>query len=284
MPVDELVQNQAGVEESPDTLEELPILTVRDTVLFPHAMLPITVGRPSSLALVQSLGENRMLGVVSQIDPRTEQPGPGDLYRVGTLAILHKAIQVPKESLLLFCEGVARIRTLDFTSIEPFLKAKVERMPELEPEKTPEIEALRQNVVGLFQQVVAAAPNLSDDVAAMAQNITEPGRLADYIAGTLPGLSHPERQALLEEIDPVARLHEIHRYLTREVELLELRGKIQSEVKGQISRASGNFICASNSRPSRRSLGRATRRSATSLNCGRNWRPRGCPKRSNRRR
>src|SRR5579885_3666188 len=146
MPLDEVIEEQALAEDSGQTAEELPILTVRDTVLFPHAMLPITVGRPSSLALVQSLGENRMLGVVSQLDPRTEQPAPGDLYEVGTVAILHKAIQVPKESLLLFCEGVARIRTVEFTVTEPFPKAKVERMPEIEPEKTPEIEALRQNV------------------------------------------------------------------------------------------------------------------------------------------
>src|ERR1041385_4347163 len=151
MPVEEDQPTATAVEPAP--LEDLPVLTVRDTVIYPGAMLPITVGRPSSLALVQSLGENRLLGVVSQLDPRTDQPGPGDLYQVGTVAILHKAIQVPKESLLLFCEGVARIRTLEFTTTEPFLKARVERLPELEPEKTPEIEALRQNVVGLFQQV-----------------------------------------------------------------------------------------------------------------------------------
>ena len=89
---------------------------MRDTVLFPHAMLPITVGRPSSVALVESLGENRLFGVVSQLDPRVETPGPDDLYEIGTVALLHKAIRVPKENLLLFCEGVSRMRMREFTS------------------------------------------------------------------------------------------------------------------------------------------------------------------------
>src|SRR6266513_3899158 len=88
-------------------LEELPVLTVRDTVIYPGALLPITVGRPSSLALVQSLGENRMLAVVSQLDPRVESPNPEDLYEIGTVCVMHKAIKVPRENLLLFCEGVA---------------------------------------------------------------------------------------------------------------------------------------------------------------------------------
>ncbi|HWB99714.1 MAG TPA: LON peptidase substrate-binding domain-containing protein, partial [Bryobacteraceae bacterium] len=241
MPVDEAVEDQAPAADLPQAGEELPILTVRDTTLFPHAMLPITVGRPASLALVQSLGENRLMGVVSQLDPRVEQPDPDDLYEVGTVAIVHKVIQVPKESLLLFCEGLGRIRTLEYTSTEPYLKARVERIPEIEPEKTPELEALRQNVVGLFQQVVSVTPNLSDDLSAMAQHIAELGRLADFIAGTLPGLSHPERQVLLEQEDAVTRLREVHKHLTRETELLELRGKIQSEVKGQISQSQREF-------------------------------------------
>jgi ATP-dependent Lon protease len=221
--------------------EELPILTVRDTVIFPGAMLPITVGRPASVALVQSLGENRSLGVVSQLDPRIDTPKPEDLYQVGTLCVLHKAIRVPKENLLLFCEGVTRIRTQEFTTTEPFLKARVERIPELEPQPADEIEALRQNVVNLFQQIVAASPNLSDEVAATAGQITEPGRLADWIAGTMPSLSPPERQKLLEEPDGKARLEEIHRHLTRELELLELRGRIQSEVQGQLSQSQREF-------------------------------------------
>ena len=198
-----------------DQLEELPVLTVRDTVIFPGAMLPITVGRPASVALVQSLGENRTIAVVSQLDPRVETPGPADLYEIGTVCVMHKAIRVPKENLLLFCEGVARIRTREFTATEPFLRARVERIVETEPEPTAELEALRQNVIGLFQQIVSASPNLSDDLATTAAQITEPGRLADWVAGNLPSLSPAERQQLLEQSDGKARLNVIHRHLTR---------------------------------------------------------------------
>ena len=144
------------------------MLAVRETVIYPGALLPITVGRPTSLALVQSLGENRTLAVISQRDPRVEEPGPSDLYEVGTVCVMHKAIKVPKDNLLLFCEGIARVRAKEFTATDPFLKARVERLAELEPEMTPEIEALRQNVVSLFQQIVNASANLSDELATNA--------------------------------------------------------------------------------------------------------------------
>src|ERR1017187_5690677 len=209
-------------------LEDLPVLTVRDTVIYPGALLPITVGRPSSLALVQSLGESRTLAVISQLDPRVESPGPGDLFQLGTVCVMHKAIKVPKDNLLLFCEGIARIRTREFTATEPFLRARVERLTDIEPESTSEIEALRQTVVTLFQQIVSASPNLSDELSANAANIAEPGRLADYIAGTLPFLGHTERQHLLEQLDGMTRLSEIHRNLTRELELVELREQLKA--------------------------------------------------------
>ena len=222
-------------------VEEAPVLAVRDTVIFPGALLPITVGRPSSVALVQSLGENRTLAVVSQLDPRVESPGPDDLYQLGTICVMHKAIRVPKDNLLLFCEGISRARIREFTATEPFLRARLERVPEIEPPESPEMEALRQNVVGLFQQIVSATPNLSDDLAATAVHITEPGKLADFIAGNLPALEHSERQKLLEMLDAGARLAAVHRHLTRELELLELRGRIQSQVQGQLSQSQREF-------------------------------------------
>ncbi len=224
-----------------ESLEEAPVLAVRDIVVFPGAMLSITVGRPASVALVMSLGESRDIAVVSQLDSRVDAPTPEDLYRVGTLCVMHKAIRVSKDNLLLFCEGKRRIHTREFTSTEPFLRARVEPMADVEPQLTPEIEALRQNVAALFRQIVAASPNLSDDLAAMAGQINEAGRLADWVAGNLPSLSPAERQQLLEQPDGGARLEEINRKLTRELELLELRGRIQSQVEGQLSQSQREF-------------------------------------------
>ena len=245
MPAAEETRNQTPADQETaadsETPEELPILTVRDTVLYPHAMLPITVGRPSSVALVESLGENRLLGVVSQLDPRVDAPTPSDLYEIGTVAFVHKVIKVPRENLLLFCEGVSRMRTRAYTGTEPFLKARIERIPELEPQSTPELEATRENILSLFQQIVASSPNLSDDLSNVAGQIPEPGRLADFVAGALPSLSPAERQGLLEQFEASARLREIHKHLTRESELLELRGRIQSQVKGQLSQSQREF-------------------------------------------
>jgi len=238
--VEEKIEEQIPPSTIVETVEELPILTVRDTVLFPHGLLPINVGRPSSMALVTALGENRLLGVVSQVDPREESPEPKDLYEVGTVAMIHKAVRM-KEGVLLFCEGISRMRTLKYTATEPYLRAQIERLPELEPEPTPELEALRRDVIAIFQQVVSASPNLSDDLSAAVASTNEFGRMADLVAGILPGLSHTERQAVLEEVDVRARVQYVHKHLARELELIELRTKIQSQVQGQLSQTQRDF-------------------------------------------
>ena len=232
----------AGTIPAVDTpeVEELPILTVRDSVLFPSALLPLSVGRPASVALVESLGENRLIGVVSQIDPRTDAPDTNELHETGTVAMIHKIVRM-REGQLLFCEGVSRMKIRSYSATEPFLRARVERLPEIEPEMTPELTALRQNVLGEFTQLVAATPNLSDELSTAAGNIAEIGRLADFIAGTLPSLSHIERQSVLEQNDARTRLQFINQQLAREVELLELRQKIQSQVQGQLSQSQREF-------------------------------------------
>jgi len=229
-------ENERAVTE----VEELPILAVRDTVVFPNALLPLTVGRPTSVTLVESLGENRLMGVLSQLDARVDEPRPEELHRIGTVAMIHKVVKL-REGQLLFCEGVSRMRIVEFTGTEPYLKARIERLPEIEPEITPELTALRQNVLSAFTQIIAASPNISDEVATAAGNIAEIGRLADFIAGTLPNLGHAERQSVLEQNDAKQRLEYINQQLTREVELLELRQKIQSEVQGQLSQSQREF-------------------------------------------
>ena len=168
--VTESSATESGETQEPGApeFEEISILAVRDTVLFPNALLPLSVGRPTSVALVESLGENRLIGVLSQIDPRTDVPSPHELHEVGTVAIIHKIVRM-REGQLLFCEGVSRMRIKSYTSVEPFLRARIERLPEIEPEITPELTALRQNVLSEFTQIVSATPNLSDDVATAAK-------------------------------------------------------------------------------------------------------------------
>jgi ATP-dependent Lon protease len=234
--------------------EELPILSVRDTVLFPNSLLPLSVGRPVSVALVESLGENRLIGVVSQIDPRTDEPAPTELYPIGTVAMIHKIVRL-REGQLLFCEGLSRMRILEYTSKEPFLRARIERLPEIEPEITPELTALRQNVLSEFTQIIAGSPNISEEVSSAAGNIEEIGRLADFIAGNLPNLSHAERQSVLEQSVARTRLEFINRQLARELELLQLRQKIQNQVEGQLSRSQREFYLREQLKAIRTELG-----------------------------
>src|ERR1700723_4093313 len=125
----------------PDTLAILP---VRDTVLFPGAVLPLTVGRESSLALVSALeGEDKQLGVVAQLDPRIEDPSAADLHKVGTLAKVHKTVKMPNGNVVIFLEGLQRIQIVDLIGLRPYLRARVEAQPALNSEPDSELEALQ---------------------------------------------------------------------------------------------------------------------------------------------
>src|SRR5437764_10471977 len=142
---------------SPNLANSLPVLPVRDTVLFPHAVLPLTVGRDSSVQLINSLGEEKHIIVVAQLEARVDSPTPADLYEIGTLATVHKVVKMPNQSLFVFTEGVERVRLRNYTQIAPFMRAEYERVPEPHNEMTPEIEALSRNVLTLFQQIVSGS-------------------------------------------------------------------------------------------------------------------------------
>src|SRR3974390_484239 len=139
--------------DSPE--RSLPVLPVRDTVLFPHAVLPLTVGRESSVQLINSLGEDKTIVVVAQREARVDSPQPSDLYAVGTLAVVHKVVKMPNQSLFVFAEGLERVKLAEFAQLTPFMRATVGSIAETIPPKTSEIEALQRNVLTLFQQIVA---------------------------------------------------------------------------------------------------------------------------------
>jgi len=215
--------------------EILAILPVRDTVLFPGAVLPLTVGRESSLALVNSLeGEEKLLWVVAQLDPRIEDPAAADLHKVGTLAKVHKTVKMPNGNVVIFLEGLQRVNVLELIGLRPFLRARVESQPEITGDVDAELEALQRNAQDLFRDVVSHSPQLSDDLQSVALNIEDPGRLADFIAGTLPSLSTLLRQELIETPSVRKRLEMLIRELSKELEVLELRSKIHEQVQEQV--------------------------------------------------
>src|SRR5271154_5746548 len=234
----------------------LPILPVRDTVLFPHAVLPLTVGRESSVQLINSLGEDKTIVVVAQREARVDSPQPSDLYMVGTSAIVHKVVKMPNQSLFVFAEGLERVRLGEFTQLTPFMRAHHSTMPEgTAPVATSEIEALQRNVLTLFQQIVAGSPTLSDELSTVAMNIEEPGRLVDFIASSLPSLSTPDKQDTLETLDVHVRLEKINQHLAKELEVQQLRNKIQSEVQDRVQQTQREYYLREQMKAIQKELG-----------------------------
>jgi ATP-dependent Lon protease len=236
--------------------EVLPILPVRDTVLFPGAVLPLTVGRDSSLALVNALeGDEKFLGVVAQLDPRIEDPAAADLHKVGTLAKVHKTVKMPNGNVVIFLEGMYRIRVLELIGLKPYLRARVEKEVEFVGEMDAELQALLRNAQDLFRDVVSHSPQLSDDLQSVAMNIDDPGRLADFIAGTLPSLSTLLRQELIETSNVRKRLESLIRELSKELEVLELRSKIHDQVQEQVSQNQREYLLREQMKAIQKELG-----------------------------
>ena len=238
------------------TPEVLPVLPVRDTVLFPGAMLPLTVGRESSLALVGSLqGEEKLLGVVAQLDPRIEDPAAADLHKVGTLARVHKTVKMPNGNVVVFLEGLQRIQIVELVNLRPFLKAQVKPEPDILGEVDAELEALQRNAQDLFREVVSHSPQLSDDLQSKAMSIEDPGELADFIAGMLPSLSTLLRQELIETASVRKRLEILIRELSKELEVLELRSKIHEQVQEQVSQNQREYLLREQMKAIQKELG-----------------------------
>ncbi len=233
----------------------LPILPVRDTVLFPHAVLPLTVGRESSVQLINSLGEDKTIVVVAQREARVDAPQASDLYTVGTLAVVHKVVKMPNQSLFVFAEGLERVRLTEFSQLTPFMRGRVDSVPEAIPPKSSEVEALQRNVLTLFQQIVAGSPTLSDELSTVAMNIDEPGRLVDFIASSLPSLSTADKQDTLETTDVRVRLEKINQHLAKELEVQQLRNKIQSEVQDRVQQTQREYYLREQMKAIQKELG-----------------------------
>ena len=231
------------------------VLPVRDTVLFPHAVLPLTVGRESSIQLIQSLGEEKNIVVVAQRDARNDTPQPSDLHSVGTLATIHKVVKMPNQSLFVFTEGTQRVRLSEYSQISPFMTASVEPIAEIKPPAGSALEALQRNVQQQFQQIVQASPTLSDELQTIALNIDEPGRLVDFIAASLPFLTTAEKQELLETPDVMSRLQRITKHLAKEAEVQTLRSKIQSEVQDSVQQSQRDYYLREQMKAIQKELG-----------------------------
>ncbi len=218
--------------------DEIPVLPLRDTVLFPNSFMPLAVARESSVRLIdEAISGGKVVGVFTQLDPSVDEPTQQDLHGVGTASHIHKMFKLPDGSLRLIVQGLGRVTLEKVVATQPYLRARVIEAPDaVDDEDRVEIDALMRNIKANFQQVVSLSPLLSEDLQTLASTITEPGRVADFIASSLTTITTAVKQEVLATLDVRARMNTLNRILVKEREVLELGSKIQSQVQSEVGK------------------------------------------------
>ncbi len=241
--------------------EDLPILPINESVLYPKMILPLMVSQEHLIQLIDAaLLANKMIGIVAIKTKQVEEVKPEDLFEVGCAASILKMLKMPNNSLRLLIQGTSRIRLTEFTQREPYIRAKVAPLKD-QGEKTTDTQALMVGVKGIFQKVVELAPNLPAELAIMALNIEEPGALADLIASTL-SIPLADKQNLLETLDVKGRLERANFLLTKELTVLELGSKIQSQVREGIDKSQREYFLREQLKAIQKELGEKDERTA----------------------
>ncbi|MBP1627704.1 MAG: lon [Holophagaceae bacterium] len=229
-------------DEQPKIPEVLPVLPLRDVVVYPYVILPLSVSRDKSIKAVDTaLVENRMILLLSQKQTEMDDPGPDDLYKVGTAALIVRVLKLPDGRIRALVQGLQRVRVEYFTETDTIFKARVE--PLVEPEVSGsgvELDALMRSVKQTLEKAVALGKNLNQEVLVIAANLDSPGRLADLVASNLD-LKSPLLQEVLEIIDPIQRLKRIHELIMREIDLLEVQQKITMEARGEMDKSQREY-------------------------------------------
>jgi len=237
------------------------ILPLRGTVLFPQAVVPLGAGRVSSLRLIEEAVQGgRLVGAVTQKDPKDDAPGADGLHSVGTLTVIHKALKQPDGSLRLIAQGVGRFRLVEIVQTEPYLKARIEPIEEQSPAQDLELEALVRSVTSLFAKVVSLSPTLPDELVAVLDNVEGPGAVADLIAASFPALPLALKQELLETVNVRERLSKLAAALGKEAEVLELGSKIQSEIQSEMSKTQRDYYLREQMKAIQKELGEGDER------------------------
>jgi ATP-dependent Lon protease len=235
-------EEQQRAEELGDELpDSLPVLPLKETVVFPESMTPLAIGQERSIRLIDDVvGGDRLLALVTVRDENAETPGFGDLYEIGTAAVVHKMIRVPDGTLRILVQGIRRVRLARESSKDPYLVGEFVELPD-ETEETPELEALTRNVQSLFARIIGLVPYLPEELQLAAANVDDPSALCHLVASTLH-LKTAEKQLLLEEASVEQRLHEVSLILNRELEVFELGTRIQSQVQAELEKGQREFF------------------------------------------
>ncbi len=223
--------------------DSLPVLPVRDIVVFPYMILPLFVGREMSIkAIEHSLNTDRMVLLLTQKDLTIENPTPEDLFTTGTVVLIMRMLKLPDGRVKILVQGLSKARALRYSQKEPFFTAYIEKIDEQKYEKlTIEDEALLRNVKGQLEKIVSLGKSVLPDIMGVIENIEDPGRLADLVASNI-GLKTDQSQEILEMTDPVQRLKRVSELLAREIELLTVQQKIQSEARGEIDKTQREYF------------------------------------------
>jgi len=224
--------------------EVLPVLPLRDIVIFPFMIVPLYVSRDRSIKAVDhALAENRMILLAAQKEQDEEDPGPDDIYSVGTVAVIMRMLKLPDGRIRVLVQGIGRARILSYEEGQPHLQAKVEAItePTVTEKGTLEIEALMRNVKAALEKSANLGKQISPEVIVIANNMDEPGRLADLTASNLE-LKVEGAQEILEAIDPVDRLRKVHELMAKELEVLAMQQEISSQAKGEMDRSQREFF------------------------------------------
>jgi ATP-dependent Lon protease len=244
---------------------ELSLLPLKEHVLFPSVVAPLAVTREAAIKLIDdaAIANNRVIGVVTLRDPNIEQPGPDDIYPVGSAAAIRMMVKMP-DGVRLIVQGLRRIRVDEIIQTEPYLRARVspiEDTTEYSPEQTVEIQAMARNVGSSFQKVVQMSPNLPDELQAIPMNVTEPNVLADLIAAHVP-ISTEEKLEILGESSVREQLRRLTAILSREMNVLEVGNRIQSEVAGEMSKMQREYYLREQLKAIQKELGEGDDRTA----------------------
>ena len=228
--------------EDPDIPDNLPVMAVRDIVVFNYMIIPLFVGRPASVDAVQdAMARDKLIMLVTQKDSAIDEPAPDEMYRVGMVCMIMRTLKLPDGRLKVLVQAVQKARIEEFTQEEPFLKADIELLPDsLDVEMTVEIEALMRNVRDQTEKILSLKGVMSSELLAILAGIDEPGRLADLVVSNLR-LKIQESQSVLETLDPVERLHKVLEFLNKELEVSTMQAKIQSEAKEEMGRTQREY-------------------------------------------
>lgn len=246
--------SSSEVAESAKYPEVLPILPLRGVVVYPHTAVPLTVGQPRSIKLVDEVvAGDKLVGLVAARDPELETPGPNDLYRVGTIAIVHRLLRAPDGTVRLLVQGVERFRWIEFVAEEPYLKARTEPAPE-NVEEGLEIDALARNARDQFQEITQMIPSFPEELAGSITAVEEPLQTA-YTIANYQRIDLKDAQEILEIDSGIEKLKKLVGLLVREAEVLQLGQKIQNEARGEIEKVQREYFLREQMKAIQRELG-----------------------------